>query len=355
MPSRKLCFVSGDGERSAVLEADDEATIADLVEAALIELQENVDGVSQRYEARCRGETLPWTSTVKGLDLSPAELIQLVPQAAPNRTGAGTTSGALTSATAAREDTTAASQPRLSGGIGSTALMDANGPIPLSQDVDLLDPAIQRRIEAAIQQRNIQENLEAALEHNIESFTSITPLYVRVRVTADWVRNAQPVLAIVDSGAQCTVMSLACAERCGLGRLVDRRFRGTAIGLGQTQVVGRVHMALMEIDGEWYECSFTIVESQTLDLLLGLDMLRKHGMCIDLQANLLRVREHAVRFLTERELAEERGQRKLPPQVDAEAKVQRLVELGADVETAKMALEAANGNEELAASFLFRS
>ncbi|KAK4529669.1 hypothetical protein CCYA_CCYA02G0526 [Cyanidiococcus yangmingshanensis] len=324
MPSRRLCFVSADGERTTTLEADDDATIADLLEAVLIELQEDpaLDDAPQRCEARYQGEVLPPTSTVRELNLLSTELIHVRPRTAGD-SGRKSTGGQVFTGTAvARETTPVAFGPTSTATTTARAPTEATWPLSLHED-DLMDPTVQRRIEAAIQQRNIQENLEAALEHNVEAFISITPLYVRVLVTADWVRNAQPVVALVDSGAQRTVMSLACAERCGLSRLIDRRFHGTAIGLGQTRVVGRVHMALMEIDGEWFECSFTIVESQTLDLLLGLDMLRKHGMCIDLRANLLRVREHAVCFLTERQVAEQQGQTKPPIDADLEAKVQR--------------------------------
>lgn len=42
-------------------------------------------------------------------------------------------------------------------------------------------------------------------------------------------------------------MSRACAERCGLMRLVDTRFKGVAMGVGTQKILGRVHVVQMQI------------------------------------------------------------------------------------------------------------
>ena len=85
------------------------------------------------------------------------------------------------------------------------------------------DPEYQRRMLEAIEQRNIAENFEQGIEHNPEAFGSVIMLYVPCEV------NRVPVPAFIDSGAQMTIMSQRCAEKCNLLRLVDKRFAGMAL------------------------------------------------------------------------------------------------------------------------------
>lgn len=115
------------------------------------------------------------------------------------------------------------------GGAGSIFGGDYSG--------DYMDLEAQKKIAENIRLQNIQQNMESALEYMPEAFGNVIMLYINCTV------NGHPVKAFVDSGAQMTIMSSACAERCGIMRLVDSRWAGIAKGVGTQKIVGRVHLS----------------------------------------------------------------------------------------------------------------
>ncbi len=105
-------------------------------------------------------------------------------------------------------------------------------------------------------------------------------------------------------------------------RLLDRRFAGVARGVGTAAILGRVHSAQLKLADLHLPCAFTIMEvcsfpqcffnslsytikGRDVDLLFGLDMLKQHQACIDLDKNVLRINGREVTFLAEHELPEQ--------------------------------------------------
>lgn len=226
-------------------------------------------------------------------------------------------------------------------------------------------------------------------------------LYVDVEV------NGHKVKALVDSGAQATIMSPACAEACGIMRLVDTRFAGVARGVGTATIIGRVHSAQIKIGNLFLPCSFTVMEGKSVDLLLGLDMLKRYQASIDLAKDKLIIQGEEVPFLGEAEIPREEeavteeptlpgpsgtsiGQRSgavippdapqqqppaapqqaappapAPPAAPAQPLASRpnfppeavegLMAMGATREQALQALQAAEGNADVAAGLIFFS
>lgn len=233
------------------------------------------------------------------------------------------------------------------------------------------DIEAQRAIEEEIQNENVETLRQEALEHMPESFGSVVMLYVNVRV------NGVALKAFVDSGAQMTIMSQACAERCNISRLIDRRFQGLAVGVGSQKIVGRVHMYALELAGSHLPTSFSILENQPMDMLLGLDMLRRHQCVIDLQRGELLIGTTGTRtpFLSEQDLPDHARPRPAPEEAQgragaggaasasspasvavSESALRELMALGAFTrEQAAEALVVCGGDVQRAASFLLGS
>ncbi len=159
----------------------------------------------------------------------------------------------------------------------------------------------QKKIQEMIQQEEIERAHAMAMEENPESFAQVYMLYIKLEV------NGIPLKAFVDSGAQMTIMSPQCAERCGILRLMDKRYAGMASGVGTARILGKIHMVQMKLGSSFFPVSVTILENASMDVLFGLDTLKRYRCCIDLNKQCLRMVDGSdgaeeVPFLSEGEI-----------------------------------------------------
>ncbi|QLG71098.1 hypothetical protein HG535_0B01360 [Zygotorulaspora mrakii] len=160
------------------------------------------------------------------------------------------------------------------------------------------DPSNQKRINELINRQEIEEQFQNAWEYTPEVFTTIHMLYISIEI------NGHPVKAFVDTGAQMTIISTRLAEETGLTRLIDKRFIGEARGVGTSKILGRIHQAQIKIETQYIPCTLTVLDTH-VDILFGLDMLRRHGAIIDLKKDVLKIAGVETKFLGEAEIPRE--------------------------------------------------
>jgi len=132
----------------------------------------------------------------------------------------------------------------------------------------------------------VEEQYRSMVEDYPESLGHILMLYINTTL------NGVPIQAFVDSGAQQSILSEEAAKKCGLIDLVDTRFAGKAVGVGVGKILGRVHLAPLQIGPHFFPCSLSVMEGaglgdKNMEFLFGLDMLRRHRCRIDLELNAL--------------------------------------------------------------------
>lgn len=185
------------------------------------------------------------------------------------------------------------------------------------------DPQAKEYFDKKERQKNVNLQYQQAMQEYPESMGKVLMLYVEAKI------NNHTLQAFVDSGAQTTIMSKKCAQKCGIFDLVDTRFAGIAVGVGTGTILGRIHMAQLQIGHVYFPCSVTVMDDAALPsagagsdekaatpkdmpFLLGLDMLKRHTCCIDLEQGNLKFRLAPGKyletpFLHEKDLDENQG------------------------------------------------
>lgn len=104
--------------------------------------------------------------------------------------------------------------------------------------------------------------------------------------------------AIIDTGAEITVMSASCAKRCQISSYIDSRYAGKAIGVGSSEIIGGIEDLSFRLGPISFQNKISILRSSRCDFLIGLDILRRFQCDISLGQKTikLKVRNNTIRL-----------------------------------------------------------
>ena len=170
-----------------------------------------------------------------------------------------------------------------------------------------LDVEYQRQLEKRIAGERLEELAKDAYEHYPELFVPTEMLFLRGSV------NRVETLVFVDTGAQTTILSREFAERARVLKDVDQRYAGRVVGVGTQTSLGRIWKLTLDIGGEHFLLSCTVLANFPHDFLLGLDMMKRHRCAIDLAAFCISFGDSVrVPFVSEHQLGRAREESNRP-------------------------------------------
>lgn len=150
------------------------------------------------------------------------------------------------------------------------------------QFIDMMfDAEEQKRIEAQIRQENIDHNLQYAYENNPENFIVYSSPFIKCSI------NGVEVVALIDTGAQSSIIPHALTKKCNVKYLIDARYRTLTKGVGMQTSKGVIHGLNVKVGNEVWTNRFVVLDDTLDHAILGIDWLKKNRALIDLAQNCL--------------------------------------------------------------------
>ena len=118
---------------------------------------------------------------------------------------------------------------------------------------EMFDKEQQLRIEEQIRREQIEHNLEYAYENTPEAFIKFSLLWVNVEI------NGVKTIALVDTGAQSSIIPYDIAKTCHVDYLIDQRFQTLTMGVGAQVSKGRIHALNVKVGNHVWTNSFMVV------------------------------------------------------------------------------------------------
>lgn len=94
--------------------------------------------------------------------------------------------------------------------------------------------------------------------------------------------NGHPTQAMIDTGADVSIIEQDLVEPAGLATQLDTQWTGSVDGVGSVDMLGRLSAVVVQVGPTNYLHSFVVMKHRELKVVLGLDFLAHHECTIDL-------------------------------------------------------------------------
>ena len=141
---------------------------------------------------------------------------------------------------------------------------------------DPLSADYQRKIEEQIHNERFNIIRQETYENYPELFVPAELIFIKS------IFNGVPAEVLIDTGAQTTIISKSFAERAGILKLVDSSFKTMTVGVGSQMSLGKIWQLQMQISGCFFMISATVLADFPYDVLMGIDMMKRHHCVIKL-------------------------------------------------------------------------
>ena len=123
-----------------------------------------------------------------------------------------------------------------------------------------------------------------AKHHVAEEEDRAEPLLVQCYI------NGFLIPAVIDTGAQISIMSEACLKRCHLHKDIDTRYKGRAIGVGHSEILGRVPSLPIRLGPVSFKSMISVLKDSRVDFIIGMDLLNKFESEINIKNRWIKLR-----------------------------------------------------------------
>jgi len=126
--------------------------------------------------------------------------------------------------------------------------------------------------------KELHDNKSMAEMYYPELDVSIDMLLLKIHI------DGKELNALLDTGAQITILKKSKAIELGIDHLIDTSFSRAIQGVGKSHTVGKIHLYNISIGGDQYPISIEVLDNNDMpeDMIFGLDNMMRLRAIIDI-------------------------------------------------------------------------